>query len=143
MIDIAEALSLHSLQAAFQVAEMPLDDTAAVRRKITPETAAILIEPIQGEGGVRTPAVHFLKSLRQMCDAVNIWKSGSKVQLAAGLLNWRNRCRLEGQAFLTQLRAESQSRPVQLQLTLFISQGSSTNPSNGRIRLNSDKYHYA
>jgi hypothetical protein len=59
---------------------------------------------------------HRREGLRQMCDALNLWKSGSKVQLAVGLLNWRNRCRHEGQQFLAQLRAESQSRPVQLSL---------------------------
>jgi hypothetical protein len=63
---------------------------------------------------------HKRESLREMCDALNLWKSGSKVQLAAGLLNWRNRCRFEGQTFLAELRAASQSRPVQL--TLFSSQ---------------------
>jgi hypothetical protein len=59
---------------------------------------------------------HGRESLWSMCDAVNLWKSGSKVQLAAGLLNRRNRCRHEGQQFLAQLRAESKTRPVQLSL---------------------------
>jgi hypothetical protein len=59
---------------------------------------------------------HKREGLRQMCDTVNLWKSGSKVQPAARLLNGRNRCRHEGQTFLAQLRAEAQSRPVQLNL---------------------------
>jgi len=59
---------------------------------------------------------HGRESLRSMCDALNLWKSGSKVQLAAGLLNWRNRCRVEGQTFLAEMRAEAQSRPAQLSL---------------------------
>jgi hypothetical protein len=59
---------------------------------------------------------HKREGLRQMCDALNLWKSGSKVQPAARLLNGRNRCRHQGQTFLAQLRAEAQSRPVQLNL---------------------------
>jgi hypothetical protein len=59
---------------------------------------------------------HKRESLREMCDALNLWKSGSKIQLAAGLLNWRARCCHQGQTFLAELRAASQSRPVQLSL---------------------------
>jgi hypothetical protein len=59
---------------------------------------------------------HKGKELRAMCSTANLWKSGSKIQLAAVLLNWRARARHEGQQFLVQLRAESQSRPVQLNL---------------------------
>src|SRR5919204_1343164 len=36
--------------------QLPLDDIVAVRRIVGPLTAAILIEPIQGEGGVRMPS---------------------------------------------------------------------------------------
>ena len=43
-------------------------DLAAVKRAIGPDTAAILIEPIQGEGGVRAVPSRFLKGLRQLCD---------------------------------------------------------------------------
>src|SRR5262249_23507445 len=49
-------------------AQVPFDDVAAVRSKIGPHTAAILIEPIQGEGGVRVPSTQFIKTLRQLCD---------------------------------------------------------------------------
>jgi hypothetical protein len=59
---------------------------------------------------------HKREGLRQMCDTLNLWKSGSKIQLAAVLLNWRNRARHEGQQFMAQLRAEAKSRPVQLSL---------------------------
>ena len=48
--------------------QVPLGDLAAVKRAISPQTAAILIEPIQGEGGVRVPAPQFLKALRGLCD---------------------------------------------------------------------------
>jgi acetylornithine/N-succinyldiaminopimelate aminotransferase len=47
---------------------VPFGDLEAVKRAITTETAAILIEPIQGEGGVRVPPPNFLRALRQLCD---------------------------------------------------------------------------
>ena len=48
--------------------QVPLNDLDAVKRALTPETAAILIEPIQGEGGVRAADHNFLRALRQLCD---------------------------------------------------------------------------
>ena len=47
---------------------VPFGDLDAVKRAIGPETAGILIEPIQGEGGVRVAAPNFLRALRQLCD---------------------------------------------------------------------------
>src|SRR5262249_12233661 len=46
---------------------LALEDAAAVRGEGGPETAAILIEPMQGEGGVRMPSIAFLKTLRPIC----------------------------------------------------------------------------
>src|SRR6187431_1825686 len=48
--------------------QVPFADLAAVKKAIGPETAAILIEPIQGEGGVRVPDNAFLRALRELCD---------------------------------------------------------------------------
>jgi acetylornithine/N-succinyldiaminopimelate aminotransferase len=48
--------------------QVPFADIEAVKRTIGPETAAILIEPIQGEGGVRTATPQFLRALRDLCD---------------------------------------------------------------------------
>jgi acetylornithine/N-succinyldiaminopimelate aminotransferase len=48
--------------------QVPFGDLEAVKKAIGPETAAILIEPIQGEGGVRVAAPEFLRALRQLCD---------------------------------------------------------------------------
>ncbi len=47
---------------------MPFGDLEAVKKAIGPETAAILIEPIQGEGGVRVAPPSFLRALRELCD---------------------------------------------------------------------------
>ena len=54
------------------------------------------------------------QSLRDMCREAGIWRSGTKIQLAAGLLTWRLRCRSKGQAFLKELQAAGRQ---QLQLT--------------------------
>ncbi|MFL4970710.1 MAG: aspartate aminotransferase family protein [Xanthobacteraceae bacterium] len=64
--------------------QLPLDDVAAVRRTVGPQTAAILIEPIQGEGGVRTPSTQFLKILRQICDEHGLLLIFDEVQTGMG-----------------------------------------------------------
>jgi len=48
--------------------QVAFGDLDAVKRAIGPETAGILIEPIQGEGGVRVATPTFLRGLRQLCD---------------------------------------------------------------------------
>ena len=48
--------------------QVPFGDLDAVKRTIGPATGAILVEPIQGEGGVRVPPSNFLRGLRQLCD---------------------------------------------------------------------------
>jgi acetylornithine/N-succinyldiaminopimelate aminotransferase len=48
--------------------QVPFGDLKLVEKAITPETAAILIEPIQGEGGLRPATTEFLRGLRRICD---------------------------------------------------------------------------
>jgi len=48
--------------------QVPFGELDAVKRTIGPQTAGILIEPIQGEGGVRVATSAFLRGLRQLCD---------------------------------------------------------------------------
>ena len=48
--------------------QVPFNDLDAVKKAIGPETAAILIEPVQGEGGVRVARLPFLRALRKLCD---------------------------------------------------------------------------
>jgi acetylornithine/N-succinyldiaminopimelate aminotransferase len=59
---------------------VPFGDLDAVKRAIGPETAGILIEPIQGEGGVRVAAPNFLRALRQLCDQHNLLLMFDEVQ---------------------------------------------------------------
>ncbi|HJS42997.1 MAG TPA: acetylornithine/succinylornithine family transaminase [Gemmatimonadales bacterium] len=47
---------------------VPLDDREAAARAITDRTAAVIIEPVQGEGGVRPVPTRFLAFLRELCD---------------------------------------------------------------------------
>jgi acetylornithine/N-succinyldiaminopimelate aminotransferase len=64
--------------------QLAVGDVEAVRRKISPETAAILIEPIQGEGGVRAPSPPFLRALRQICDEHGLLLIFDEVQTGVG-----------------------------------------------------------
>jgi acetylornithine/N-succinyldiaminopimelate aminotransferase len=63
---------------------VPLGDIAKVEAAIGAETAAILIEPIQGEGGIRTPERSFLEELRQLCDEHDLLLILDEVQTGMG-----------------------------------------------------------
>lgn len=64
--------------------QVPLGDLEAVRAAITPETAGILIEPIQGEGGVHSAGWAFLRDLRALADEHNILLILDEVQTGIG-----------------------------------------------------------
>ena len=64
--------------------QVPLGDLDAVRKVIGPQTAAILIEPLQGEGGVRTVAPEFLKALRKLCDEQGMLLIFDEIQTGVG-----------------------------------------------------------
>src|SRR5262249_974588 len=64
--------------------QMPFGDRAATRRAIGPETAAIVIEPIMGEGGVRVVAPEFLRALRRLCDENGLLLVFDEVQTGVG-----------------------------------------------------------
>ncbi len=63
---------------------VPLNNLNAVRDAITPQTAAILIEPIQGEGGVRLADPRFLRELRAACDEFGLLLGFDEVQSGMG-----------------------------------------------------------
>jgi len=64
--------------------QVPFGDLDAVKKAIGPETAAILAEPIQGEGGVRVNTNPFLKSLRSLCDQHGLLLIFDEVQTGMG-----------------------------------------------------------
>jgi len=64
--------------------QLPFADLAATKRAIGPETAAILIEPIMGEGGVRVVPPEFLRALRQLCDENGLLLVFDEVQTGVG-----------------------------------------------------------
>ena len=61
-----------------------LNDMEAVRRAVTKNTAGILIEPIQGEGGVQIATPEFLRELRTLCDAESLLLMCDEVQCGYG-----------------------------------------------------------
>jgi len=64
--------------------QVPHGDLDAVKKAIGPQTAAILIEPVQGEGGVRTAPHAFFKALRQLCDDKGLLLIFDEVQTGMG-----------------------------------------------------------
>ena len=63
---------------------VPLGDVDKVEAAIRAETAAILIEPIQGEGGIRATEPAFLEELRQLCDEHDVLLILDEVQCGMG-----------------------------------------------------------
>jgi acetylornithine/N-succinyldiaminopimelate aminotransferase len=64
--------------------QVPLGDLDAVKAATGPETAAILIEPIQGEGGVRHASWPFLRALRKLADENELLLVFDEVQTGMG-----------------------------------------------------------
>jgi acetylornithine/N-succinyldiaminopimelate aminotransferase len=64
--------------------QVPFADLEATKRAIGPETAAILIEPIMGEGGVRVVPPEFLRALRRLCDEHGLLLVFDEVQTGVG-----------------------------------------------------------
>jgi predicted acetylornithine/succinylornithine family transaminase len=62
------------------------NDLDAVRKLVDSETCAILIEPVQGEGGVNIPAPGFLEGLREICDERGLLLIFDEVQTGMGRL---------------------------------------------------------
>jgi acetylornithine/N-succinyldiaminopimelate aminotransferase len=64
--------------------QLPYADLAAVKKAIGPETAAIIVEPVMGEGGVRVVPHDFLKALRKLCDDNGLLLIFDEVQTGIG-----------------------------------------------------------
>jgi acetylornithine/N-succinyldiaminopimelate aminotransferase len=64
--------------------QIPLTDLAAVEAAVGPGTGSIMIEPIQGEGGVRLVPPTFLRGLREICDRYGLLLIFDEVQTGVG-----------------------------------------------------------
>ena len=67
-----------------EINHIPPDNLGKAREAISEKTAAILIEPVRGEGGIRVPPNGFLKGLRELCDEKNILLMFDEVQTGFG-----------------------------------------------------------
>jgi ornithine--oxo-acid transaminase len=63
---------------------VPFGDLAAMERAITPATAAVLVEPIQGEAGIIVPPAGWLAGVRRLCDAHRVLLIVDEVQAGLG-----------------------------------------------------------
>ncbi len=67
---------------AFQ--QVPYNDITAVREAISERTAAVILEPVQGEGGVNVAKPCYLRALRELCNRENIVLIFDEVQTGVG-----------------------------------------------------------
>jgi acetylornithine/N-succinyldiaminopimelate aminotransferase len=63
---------------------VPFNDMGALHDKIGPQTCAVLIEPIQGEGGVRCPDDGYLEAVRRFCDENGMLLIFDEIQTGMG-----------------------------------------------------------
>lgn len=76
--------------------QIPYGDAAALARAITPNTAAFLVEPIQGEGGIIVPPAGYLAQCARLCRERNVLLLCDEVQTGLGRTGRWLACRHEG-----------------------------------------------
>lgn len=62
------------------------DDVEAIKTATTPATAAVMLEPVQGEGGVNVPSPGYLEDVREWCNEKNLLLIFDEVQTGLGRL---------------------------------------------------------
>ncbi|MGE0157571.1 MAG: aspartate aminotransferase family protein, partial [Geobacter sp.] len=65
-------------------AHVPFNDLAALEAAITPLTCAVMLEPIQGEGGINIPTVEYMRGVRELCDRHRLLLILDEVQVGMG-----------------------------------------------------------
>jgi len=63
---------------------VPFNDAKALESKIESSTCAVLLEPVQGEGGVRCPDLEYLKTVRRICDEAGVLLIFDEIQTGIG-----------------------------------------------------------
>jgi ornithine--oxo-acid transaminase len=75
---------------------VPYGDADALARAITPNTAAFLVEPVQGEGGIVIPPAGYLKRVAQICRDRNVLLIADEIQTGLGRTGYFLGCEHEG-----------------------------------------------
>ncbi len=63
---------------------VPFDDAAALAAAVGPQTCAVMLEPIQGEGGVNVPSPDYFREVRRICDEHDLLLIFDEVQVGMG-----------------------------------------------------------
>ncbi|MEV8358030.1 ornithine--oxo-acid transaminase [Microbacterium sp. NPDC076895] len=77
-------------------AQVPFGDAAAIEAAIDENTAAVLLEPIQGEAGVIVPPDGYLRAVREICDRHNVLLIADEIQAGLGRVGETFACDREG-----------------------------------------------
>jgi ornithine--oxo-acid transaminase len=75
---------------------VPFGDAPALAKAITPDTAAFLVEPIQGEGGINVPPAGYLAEVARICKANNVLLLCDEIQSGMGRTGRLLACQHEG-----------------------------------------------
>lgn len=78
------------------IKKVEFGNSEAIREAITPNTAAVIVEPIQGEAGVIIPPEGYLQEIRQICDEHNILFIADEVQTGFARTGKMFACEWEG-----------------------------------------------
>ncbi|HZO93355.1 MAG TPA: aspartate aminotransferase family protein [Candidatus Baltobacteraceae bacterium] len=78
------------------VRRVPFGDAAALREAVRDDVAAVIVEPIQGEGGVNVPPDGYLRGVRAICDAAGALMIADEVQTGLGRCGALFACDREG-----------------------------------------------
>ena len=71
---------------------VPYGDLAALERAVSPNTVGVLLEPVQGEGGIIIPPADFLPGVRQLCDEHGMLMIADEIQSGLGRTGKRFAC---------------------------------------------------